>query len=124
MSHVLSKGQPDPRMSLPFTKFVERVSLESKPNVGIINPSRFLLGKTRPDVTLTTAQKLALKRYKSMFPQAEVVDVNQNPCQRPRWGSSSLPTLTTNSTKLVHLKSGKIFSQSPSVLHLESTPMY
>ena len=70
----------------------------------------FLFDPNRPDCVLTTTQKAAFKRYKKKFPQALVVDVNQNPSHRPRWGINSCPTLTTNCAKMLYVPSCQTFS--------------
>ena len=115
MSFALS-----PRTTMEVNGFMNRVITSfdkhgsNKPQ--LVEVKDFLFDKNRPNCALTTNQRAALKNYKRLYPDAIVVDVNQNPLKRPRWGKTTFPTLTTNSAKLVHIPSELIFSRAPSSL--------
>lgn len=63
---------------------------------------------------LTESQMKRKALYESLFRDKgiTVCDLQQNPQQRPRWGSDCFPTLTTGCTKIMNIEAeGRIYSQ-------------
>ena len=95
-----------------FLKTVEDLLCrDPAPSVG-----DFLLSEKNPDFenVLTASNKKFLKGYESEFGERgiTVADLQQNPKKRPRWGYCVMPTLTTGCSKMVHIPSQRLFSQS------------
>ena len=95
---------------------------ERNPSPQNVAAEDFLLKNMSRHTVLTSCQAKFLETYKSKFPQARVVDLNQDPNARPRWGSTTMPTLTTNATKLMHIPSGQLFSQALTRLCFPAIP--
>ena len=68
------------------------------------------------DLTLTKLNRKFLEQYMDLFgPRgATVVDLQQNPQKRPRWGSAMFPTLTTGCSKMMNMAKHQLYSEGPS----------
>ena len=68
------------------------------------------------DLTLTKLNRKFLEQYMDLFgPRgATVVDLQQNPQKRSRWGSAMFPTLTTGCSKMMNMAKHQLYSEGPS----------
>ena len=107
---------PPARFASTLSSFVELLQTENW-NFGL-SPSDFILEDSQGSVRLTEANQGRLHEYAAMVPKPSVVDLGQNPSARPRMGYDTFPTLTRGCTKLMHIESGHIFSESLSRLFL------
>ena len=74
----------------------------------------FLLPEYNPDadLTLTKLNQKFLRQYMDLYQPkgATVVDLQQNPLKRPRWGSSMFPTFTTGCNKMMNMAKQQLYS--------------
>ena len=81
-----------------------------------LTPRDFLLSnpmsQEQIDEILTVCHKTFAQGYRNMFSEQKVTlcDLQQNPKQRPRWGSCHFPTLTTGCSRIFNVEVEQIYS--------------
>ena len=96
-----------------ITQFLEKA--QELLNGPALTADEFLLSEYNADtdLTLTKLNHKFLGQYMDLFgPRvATVVDLQQNPHKRPRWGSTMFPTLTTGCSKMMNLAKHQLYSE-------------